>query len=152
MKLYYILTTWQYLVSYMLVGLSRPNVHLVALHYFHQFIPSSQLFDPQDDPLRLFSLPKYFSHYFLHLLTLSFYQKMLKEKVLHRFFFILKLRSQKLSSDALFYLKQVHFLICKVPRCMKSLLFIAYPSHINSALLGFVVIFMILFLFAGLIF
>ena len=103
-------------------------------------------------PLRLFSLPKYFAHYFLHLLALSFYLKIWKEKVLHRFFFILKLCSQKLLSDALLYLKQVQFSICKVPRCMKYLLLKAFPSHINSTLLDFVVIFMILFLFMGLTF
>ena len=91
-------------------------------------------------------------HYFLYLLALGFYHEMWKEKDLHRFFFILKLCTQKLSSGALFYLTKVHFLICKVPRCMKYLLFIAYPSHINSPHLGFVVIFMILFLFTGLIF
>ena len=132
MRSCYVLTAWQYYASCRLVGLSRPNVHWS--HHLHQFYPSSQLFDPRDDPLRLFSLPQYFAHYFLHLLALSFYNKMWKEKDLYRFFFILKPHSQKLSFDALFYLMKVQFLICKVPRCMKYLLFIAYPSHINSAL------------------
>ena len=129
------------------------TLHLHWQHCnFASILNSLYKLNPPDYPLRLFSLALYFTHYFLHLFALSFYSKMWKEKDLHRFFFILKLCSQKLSSDTLFYSMTIHFLICKVPRCIKFPILKLFSSHLNSALLSFVLIFMNLFLFTGLIF